>query len=233
MVGGPLEIKLTNRTIQGEEHVESILLQGGAEVVKREPEDLTRKCISPAGRSVLSDKRRPVLLQGTPQSDSPPALIPTQPFKDEFEPVVKEEERHRVNHTIIIQAPLDSGDKMSAGYLGSFTSASPQSNYEAVPYLAPSPQPYVTSTSPVIRGSSAVYSSAESYYRDYYQVSDPQYTPLRQDYSTTEVTFDRCYTRPAPSYKSILTVDSSPDSGISSDTVPSREQALSLPQVGK
>lgn len=232
-MGGALEVKFTNGTIEtlpGVAHVDSVFLQGGAEVVKREPEDLTRKCISPE-RIVQSDKRRPVLLQGTPQSDSPPALIPTQNFKDDVDPVLKEEDRHRINHTIIIQAPLDSGDKMSASsYLGSFPSPSPQSSYETVPYLAPSPQPYATSTSPVIRASSAAYTTAEPYYREYYQVSEPQYTSLRQEYSATEVSFDR-YTRPAPSYKQILTVDSSPDSGISSDNVPTREQVLSIPQV--
>ncbi|KAK8388893.1 hypothetical protein O3P69_020683 [Scylla paramamosain] len=243
VMGGAVDSKMTNGVsegVSGAAPVEGILFAGGTEGVKPEPEDLTRRAVSPADRGVLCDKRRPLLPPPPPQGDSPPSLDVATSLKDDLDHhVIKEELEHhslkvesgdrpRSNHTLVIQAPLDSGEKMSAGtgsYLAGFSASSPQSNYEHVsPYLSPSPQPYSSSTSPAVRGSPAVYTTVtDNYYRDYYPSSDTQYT-LRQDYPT----IDGGYLRPP--YKtngvsSTLTVDlpSPADSGISADAITPRD----------
>ena len=248
-MGGAVDSKMTNGVsegVSGAAPVEGILFAGGTEGVKPEPEDLTRRAVSPADRGVLCDKRRPLLPPPPPQGDSPPSLDVATSLKDDLDHhVIKEELEHhslkvesgdrpRSNHTLVIQAPLDSGEKMSAGtgsYLAGFSASSPQSNYDHVsPYLSPSPQPYSSSTSPAVRGSPAVYTTVtDNYYRDYYPSSE-QY-PLRQDYPT----IDGGYLRPP--YKtngvsSTLTVDlpSPADSGISADAITPRDPPV-LAQV--
>ncbi|XP_045135389.1 protein grainyhead-like isoform X5 [Portunus trituberculatus] len=243
VMGGAVDSKMTNGVsegVSGAAPVEGILFAGGTEGVKPEPEDLTRRAVSPADRGVLCDKRRPLLPPPPPQGDSPPSLDVATSLKDDLDHhVIKEELEHhslkvesgdrpRSNHTLVIQAPLDSGEKMSAGtgsYLAGFSASSPQSNYDHVsPYLSPSPQPYSSSTSPAVRGSPAVYTTVtDNYYRDYYPSSETQYT-LRQDYPT----IDGGYLRPP--YKtngvsSTLTVDlpSPADSGISADAITPRD----------
>ncbi|MPC88337.1 hypothetical protein E2C01_083238 [Portunus trituberculatus] len=249
-MGGAVDSKMTNGVsegVSGAAPVEGILFAGGTEGVKPEPEDLTRRAVSPADRGVLCDKRRPLLPPPPPQGDSPPSLDVATSLKDDLDHhVIKEELEHhslkvesgdrpRSNHTLVIQAPLDSGEKMSAGtgsYLAGFSASSPQSNYDHVsPYLSPSPQPYSSSTSPAVRGSPAVYTTVtDNYYRDYYPSSETQYT-LRQDYPT----IDGGYLRPP--YKtngvsSTLTVDlpSPADSGISADAITPRDPPV-LAQV--
>ncbi|XP_064118859.1 protein grainyhead-like isoform X2 [Macrobrachium nipponense] len=250
VVGGALDCKVTNGVsegVSGAAPVEGLLFVGGTEVVKREPEDLTRRAVSPADRGALCDKRRAALLPQPPPlppSDSPPALATAPDIKDELDHhVIKEELEHhglkvepgdrpRANHTLVIQAPLDSADKMSAGsYLGGFSAPSPQSSYEHVsPYLSPSSQTYSSSTSPAVRGSPAVYTVTDPYYREYYPSSEPQYT-VRQEYSSADTGFVERYIRPP--YKtngvsSTLTVDlpSPADSGISADAVTPRDQPV-------
>ena len=237
-IGGAIEAKLPNGGAEGvisTAHGDSLILVGGPELVKREPEDLTRKSISPTERLVLNDPKRRQFILAVPSHGEPPSLDQGL-VKEDLDAHIKDEEEDnpRTNHTLVIQAPLDSADKMSAsGYLGSFSAASPQPNYDHMPsYLAPSPQPYATSSSPVIRGSPAVYTTTDpACYREYYQVSEPLYTTVRPEYMATDAVFER-YSRPTPAaYKTVnLTVDSSPDSGIS-DTLPARDQNL-LPQVG-
>lgn len=251
-MGGAVDCKMTNGVsegVSGAAPVEGLLFAGGTEVVKPEPEDLTRRAVSPADRGVLCDKRRPLLPPPPPQGDSPPSLDVATSLKDDLDHhVIKEELEHqglkvepgdrpRSNHTLVIQAPLDSGEKMSAGtgsYLAGFSASSPQSSYEHVsPYLSPSPQPYSSSTSPAVRGSPAVYTVTDNYYRDYYPSSEQQYA-VRQEYPSTDAGFDR-YLRPP--YKtngvsSNLTVDlpSPADSGISADAITPRDQPV-LTQV--
>ncbi|XP_042873498.1 protein grainyhead-like [Penaeus japonicus] len=223
--------------------VEGLLFVGGAEGVKREPEDLTRRTNSPAERGVLCDRRRSLLPPPPPDGDSPPALDVPPALKDDLDHhVIKEELEHsslkvesgdrpRANHTLVIQAPLDSADKMSAGtgsYIGGFSAASPQSYEHVSPYLSPSPQPYTTSTSPVVRGSPAVYTVSDNYYRDYYPPNEPQYS-VRQEYSPADAGFADRYLRPAYKANGVsntLTVDlpSPADSGISADAVTPRDQ---------
>ncbi|XP_076057163.1 grainy head [Oratosquilla oratoria] len=124
---------------------------------------------------------------------------------------------------------------MSAGagsYITGFPATSPQTSYEHMPtYLASSPQPYATSSSPAVRGSPSVYTVATEYYpRDYYTTTDTQYGTVRQEYSASDVAFVDRYLRPANAYKTTtvsgLTVDlPSPDSGISADAITPRDQA--------
>lgn len=250
-MGGALDCKMTNGVsegVSGAAHVEGLLFASGTDGVKPEPEDLTRRTVSPADRGVLCDKRRPLLPPPPPQGESPPALDVAPTLKDDLEQqVIKEElehhglklesgERPRSNQTLVIQAPLDSGEKMSAGtgsYLAGFSASSPQSSYEH--YLSSSPQPYSTSTSPAVRGSPAMYTGTDNYYRDYYASSEPQYV-VRQDYASTDTAFVERYLRPP--YKtngvsSTLTVDlpSPADSGISADAITPRDQPV-LAQVG-
>ncbi|KAK7073445.1 hypothetical protein SK128_022523, partial [Halocaridina rubra] len=253
VVGGALDCKITNGVsegVSGAAPVEGLLFVGGAESIKREPEDLTRRgAVSPADRGAPCDKRRSLLPLPPPllpPSESPPPALDTAPvgLKDELEHHdIKEElehhgpkvepsgERHRATHTLVIQAPLDSADKMSAGsYIGGFSAASPQPYEHVSSYLSPSPQPYSTSTSPAVRGSPAVYTVTDNYYRDYYPSSEPQYT-VRQEYTADAAFVDR-YMRPP--YKtngvssSTLTVDlpSPADSGISADAVTPRDQPV-------
>nr|XP_027209051.1 uncharacterized protein LOC113802647 [Penaeus vannamei] len=218
--------------------VEGLLFVGGTESVKREPEDLTRRTNSPADRGVLCDRRRSLLPPPPPDGDSPPALDVPPALKDDLDHhVIKEELEHsslkvesgdrpRANHTLVIQAPQDSADKMSAGtgsYIGGFSAASPQSYEHVSPYLSPSPQPYTTSTSPVVRGSSAVHTVSDNYYRDYYSPIETQYS-VRQEYSPADTGFADRYPRPAYKANGVsntLTVDlpSPADSGISADAV--------------
>ncbi|KAK4319050.1 hypothetical protein Pmani_009977 [Petrolisthes manimaculis] len=246
VVGGALDCKMTNGVsegVSGAAHVEGLLFASGTDGVKPEPEDLTRRTVSPADRGVLCDKRRPLLPPPPPQGESPPALDVAPTLKDDLEQqVIKEElehhglklesgERPRSNQTLVIQAPLDSGEKMSAGtgsYLSGFSASSPQSSYEH--YLASSPQPYSTSTSPAVRGSPAMYTGTDNYYRDYYASSEPQYV-VRQEYPSTDTAFVERYLRPP--YKtngvsSTLTVDlpSPADSGISADAITPRDQPV-------
>nr|XP_053639666.1 protein grainyhead-like [Cherax quadricarinatus] len=249
VVGGALDCKMTNGVsegVSGAAPVEGLLFAGGAEGVKPEPEDLTRRAVSPADRGVLCEKRRSLLPPPPPQGESPPALDVAPALKDDLDHhVIKEElehhglkvesgERPRSNHTLVIQAPLDSAEKMSTGtgsYLAGFSASSPQSNYEHVsPYLSPSPQPYTTSTSPAVRGSPAVYTVTDNYYRDYYSPSEPQYS-VRQEYPSADTGFVDRYLRPP--YKtngvsSTLTVDlpSPADSGISADAITPRDQPV-------
>lgn len=249
-MGGALDCKMTNGVsegVSGAAPVEGLLF---AEGVKPEPEDLTRRTVSPADRGALCDKRRPLLPPPPPQGESPPALDVAPTLKDDLDHhVIKEELEHHVlkvesgdrprsNHTLVIQAPLDSAERMSAGtgsYLPGFSASSPQSSYEHVsPYLSPSPQPYSTSTSPAVRGSPAVYTVTDNYYRDYYPTSEPQYS-VRQEYASTDTAFVDRYLR--PQYKtngvsSTLTVDlpSPADSGISADAITPRDQPV-LAQV--
>ncbi|XP_042239849.1 protein grainyhead-like [Homarus americanus] len=246
VVGGALDCKMTNGVsegVSGAAPVEGLLFAGGAEGVKPEPEDLTRRTVSPADRGVLCEKRRPLLPPPPPQGESPPALDVAPALKDDLDHhVIKEELEHhalkiesgdrpRSNHTLVIQAPLDSAEKMSAGtgsYLAGFSASSPQSSYEH--YLSPSPQSYSTSTSPAVRGSPAVYAVTDNYYRDYYSSSEPQYS-VRQEYPSTDTGFVDRYLRPP--YKtngvsSTLTVDlpSPADSGISADAITPRDQPV-------
>lgn len=207
---------------------------GGVGGVKREPEDLTRRSISPSDRMVV-DRRRTVFLP--PVSDgSSPRL--DQATKEELEAQIKEEggDRPRGTQTTFVIAAtsqsVETGDKMTSSYLG-FPTAPSQSPYEHVPpYLSPSPQSYTTTAPPAaIRGSSTYAAVSDQYYSEYYRsTSEPQYTLARPEYPvTSETDFDR-YSRPGTIYKTLnLTVDSSPDSGTSSD--PGREQALFVPQV--
>ncbi|CAL4066676.1 unnamed protein product, partial [Meganyctiphanes norvegica] len=241
----------------GASPTEGLFFVGGAEGVKREPEDLTRRAsASPADRGALSDRRRVILPPppSVPSSgESPPSLEPVvlSLKTGELEHHVIKEELdlgpldRRSNHALVIQAPLDSGnsDKMSTGagtYIGGFTSTSPgaPTMYEPVhSYLtSPSPQPYTTSTSPVIRGSpaGAIYSTADPFYRDYYTTVEPQYTTIRQDYAPAPPGTEQAYVLdryPRPPYKTngvsgSLTVDlpSPADSGISADAITPRDQ---------
>ncbi|XP_063587460.1 protein grainyhead-like [Penaeus indicus] len=246
VVGGALDCKMTNGVsegVPGAVPVEGLLFVGGTESVKREPEDLTRRANSPADRGVLCDRRRPLLPPPPPDGDSPPALDVPSALKDDLDHhVIKEELEHsslkvesgdrpRANHTLVIQAPQDSADKMSAGtgsYIGGFSASSPQSYEHVSPYLSPSPQPYTTSTSPVVRGSSAVHTVSDNYYRDYYSPIETQYS-VRQEYSPADTGFADRYPRPAYKANGVsntLTVDlpSPADSGISADAVTPRDQ---------
>lgn len=253
-MGGALDCKMTNGVsegVVGAVPVEGLLFVGGTESVKREPEDLTRRTNSPADRGVLCDRRRSLLPPPPPDGDSPPALDVPPALKDDLDHhVIKEELEHsslkvesgdrpRANHTLVIQAPQDSADKMSAGtgsYIGSFSAASPQSYEHVSPYLSPSPQPYTTSTSPVVRGSSAVHTVSDNYYRDYYSPIETQYS-VRQEYSPADTGFADRYPRPAYKANGVsntLTVDlpSPADSGISADAVTPRDQPA-ITQVGQ
>ena len=190
-----MEMKATNgiaTLVTGAEQDESVFLEGG---VKKEPQDLTRKCNSPQS----ADGNERVIVA------TPPNLLP--------------EEEHK-------QSGI-SQDKMS--YMGPYHS--PQPSYETVSYIAASPQSFGTSPSPVVRASPALYPASDiSYYRDYYS-TEPQYTTLRQEYPT-EPSFERYQSRTIPSsYKPILTAESSPDSGISTDTSAAREHSISMQQV--
>ena len=245
-IGGTIEAKITNggtENLLSTAHGEGLILVGGpTELVKREPEDLTRKSISPTERLVLSDSKRRSFVLTVNAHGEAQAIDPATLSKEELEHHIKDEidDRPRIsgNHSLIIQQPLDSEDKMSAsGYLGSFSATSPQPAYaEHVPssYLAASPQSYATSSSPVIRSSPAVYTTTENpsnCYREYYQVSEPMYSTGRPEYMATDAVFERYSRNPSAPYKTVnLTVDSSPDSGIS-DTLPARDQNI-LPQVG-
>lgn len=225
-VAAVLDGKLANGVADGTTHVDTVFMVGGADGVKREPEDLTRRSISPSERLIVG-RRRPVYLppveEGTSRLD--------QATKDELEAQIKEEggDRPRTTPTFVlgVNQSVDDSDKMSS-YVG-FT-PSPQPGYEHGTYLGSPQATYTTSASPaVVRGSVSSYSTGADQYYEYYRPTngEPQYTIARPDYNTsvTEPSFER-YARPGPPYKSVnLTVDSSPDSGTSSD--PGREH----PQV--
>ena len=226
--------------------VAELLLVGGAEIVKREPEDLTRKSISPSERFVV-DRRRMVLLPSsitTTTATSGASSARLDPHTKEVleAQIIKEEveagERPRLSQaTYTTTTTVD--DKMStAGYLG-FSSASPGPNYEQVSYLSPSPVPYTSAGSQVHRGGTpggfpiVTEPYAGEYYNAYRPHNESQYAsgPRPVEYSTgQEAAFERNYLRSAVNCKTVpLTVDSSPDSGTSSD--PGRDHGLFQTQV--
>lgn len=234
MVATVLDSKLANGGADGSAHVDAVYtIGGGVEAVKREPEDLTRRPTSPP-HHVVVDRRRMVLLPHPTIEGSSARL--DQATKDELEAQIKEEggDRPRAvpqQATFAIVSPqgIETGDKMSTTqYLG-FAANSPQPSYEHATYLSPSPQSYTTSAaSPAIRANTVSYSAPDQYY-DYYRTTEPQHNLVRPEYTTTTDAFDR-YTRPVSNYKSLnLTVDSSPDSGTSSD--PGRDPSLFNTQV--
>ncbi|XP_018018633.1 protein grainyhead isoform X2 [Hyalella azteca] len=221
-----LDSKLTNGSGGTLGHVYMVggTSDGG---VKREPEDLTRRSISPSPHLIV-DRRRMVLLQPSVIEGSTARL--DQATKQELEAQIKEEggDRPRLAQTaaftIVSSQPLDSSDsKMSAGFINFPPAPASQSGFEHV-YLSPPPQSYTTTASPVIRGTTTSYTAPDPYYHDYYRPNEPQHTLVRSEYAASD-TFDR-YARPGKNYQSSLnlTVDSSPDSGTSSD--PGRDHSL-------
>ena len=226
-----LDGKLANGMTEVAAHVDGTLVVGGPQVVKREPEDLTRKSVSPTERLVV-DRRHTLFI---PVSDTTTKL--DRATKEGLEAQVKEEcgDRPRVAQSYTItnapaaappQTTLDPDSKMTtANYIGFATS--PQPIYEHSAYLTPSPQSYTTTASLVREATT----SEQIYYADYYRNTDPQYTVSRPEYTTTEPTYVDRYQRPTGNYKTVnnLTVDSSPDSGTSSD--PGREHTIFTTQV--
>jgi len=200
---------------------------GGTEVVKREPEDLTRKSISPSERLLVG---RP---SATSSAHNNARLDPHTKEILEAQ-IIKEESLERSNLSQKTFTTSAVEDKMStAEYLG--FAQSPGQTY-GTPYLATSPGVYTTNSSTVVRGPTPGYTAAaepqyytsEPYYTS--RAAETQYSLLtRPEYpSTNDNGFDR-YNRTGTIYKGVpLTVDSSPDSGTSSD--PGREH-LFQPQV--
>ena len=209
---------------------------GGAEVVKREPEDL-RKSISPTER-VLLDRRRMVLVPSSAATTTSTPNTTTarlDPHTKEIleAQIIKEESLDRPRISQATYCTTSENEKMTSGYVG--FPATGHNAYDPV-------SPYVSSSSPGVYTTSAPvreptpgpgYAFAnDPYYPSYIRsTSENQYnTDARIDYANpNEQAFDR-YPRASTNYKSI-TVDSSPDSGTSSDPGIPREHGLFQPQV--
>ena len=237
MVTANLESKLANGSLA----LDTVYIVGGAESVKREPEDLTRRSSSPCESYLVSRRATGgsvILSSGTsiPLVGSSSRL--DQATKEELEAQVKEEsgDRPRNSTTYVIANPssLHSIDDKMTSYLPpSYATPSSQYNpYDAQPiYLSPSPQSF-NSCSTTLRPATGSFTTSSNTYVEHYDPapsvpsSEANYIRGGPDYPQSD--YERSIAFRAQ-YKVLNAADSSPDSGTSSD--PGREHIMFAPQV--